>query len=48
MAELHNTVEHPTHAAELVEKIRALIDALVLTPEKASCESISPARWPAS
>jgi hypothetical protein len=26
-------LEHPIHAAEAVEKIRALIDAIVLTPE---------------
>ena len=32
VAELHTALEHPTHAAEAVEKIRALIDALVLTP----------------
>jgi site-specific DNA recombinase len=30
---MHKALEHPTHAAEAVEKIRALIDAIVLTPE---------------
>ena len=34
LAELHKALEHPTHAAEAVEKIRALIDAIVLTPEE--------------
>ena len=34
VAELHTALEHPTHAAEAVEKIRALIDAIVLTPEE--------------
>jgi len=33
VAELHKALEHPIHAAEAVEKIRALIDAIVLTPE---------------
>jgi site-specific DNA recombinase len=33
VAELHKALEHPVHAAEAVEKIRALIDAIVLTPE---------------
>ena len=33
MAELHKALEHPIHAVEAVEKIRALIDAIVLTPE---------------
>jgi hypothetical protein len=33
VAELHTALEHPTHAAEAVEKIRALIDAIVLTPD---------------
>jgi hypothetical protein len=30
---LHKALEHPIHAAEAVEKTRALIDAIVLTPE---------------
>jgi site-specific DNA recombinase len=33
VAELHTALEHPTLAAEAVAKIRALIDAIVLTPE---------------
>ena len=33
VAELHKALEHPIHAMEAVEKIRALIDAIVLTPE---------------
>jgi hypothetical protein len=34
VTDLHTALEHPTHAAEAVEKIRALIDAIVLTPEQ--------------
>ena len=30
---MHKALEHPIHAAEAVQKIRALIDAIVLTPE---------------
>jgi plasmid stabilization system protein ParE len=33
VAALHTALEHPTLAAEAVAKIRALIDAIVLTPE---------------
>jgi site-specific DNA recombinase len=33
VAELHKALEHPIHAADAVEKIRALIDAIVLTSE---------------
>ena len=33
IADLHKALEHPIHAVEAVEKIRALIDAIVLTPE---------------
>ena len=31
VAELHRALEHPTHAAEAMEKIRALIDEIVPT-----------------
>jgi hypothetical protein len=44
---MHKALEHPTRAAEAVEKIRALIDAIVLTPEDGK-PRVTPAYSPAS